>query len=200
MACAAWFEHLSAAVDGELGDDDLGCVEDHCATCAGCRRSRRRMEDLRRRSLVRIPHQAPALAAAILAHGSGRPPRRPTGSRAFAAAGIAILLIGGLAAVRAVTTDDPAAPAAPLADAAVTIRAVDDQFDATTLTVAPGTTIEWENDGQHTHRLVRQLGGELVSSDLAPGGVETVTFNESGDYEFYCSIHDGMNGRILVET
>lgn len=200
MACAAWFEHLSAAVDGELDDAALGRVDDHCATCDTCRGSRRRMEDLRRRSLVRIPHQAPALTAAILEHGSNRRHRRRTGSRALAAAGIAVLLGGGLAAIRSVTSDDPAPPAPPIADAAVTIKAVDDQFDAGTLTVASGTTIEWENDGQHTHRLVRHLGGELVSSDLAPGGVETVTFNDSGDYEYYCSIHDGMSGRILVES
>ena len=49
-------------------------------------------------------------------------------------------------------------------------------------------------------RLVRDLGGELVSTELVPGGTETVTFNHSGDYEYYCSIHDGMSGRILVES
>lgn len=200
MACPAWFELLSAGVDGELDDDALRRLDQHCALCNDCRAARRRLEDLRRRSLVRVPHDSPELAAAILVRGEAST-RRRIGGRLVAVAGVTILLAGVLVAGRSLGGDDRQPPGPDrVGEPAVKVRAIDDAFESATLTVASGTTIEWENHGEHTHRLVRDLGGELVSTELVPGGTETVTFNHSGDYEYYCSIHDGMSGRILVES
>lgn len=113
---------------------------------------------------------------------------------------VTVLLLGAFATRQYLTRDDHPSHSNGLGEPVATIKTVDDQFEADTLRVRSGATIEWENEGRHTHRLVHDFGGELISSDLAPGGTERVTFEDSGDYEYYCSIHDGMTGRILVES
>lgn len=200
MACAAWFELLSAAVDGEIGDSALRTVDEHCKTCPSCDGSRRRMEDLRRRSLVRVPHEASALSAAILGRSTSARNRHGVRGRVLALATAATMFIATVVVSQSFTSDDSPPPDMLGGEPVVTIKAVDDEFEADILTVGSGTTIEWENDGRHTHRLVRDLGGAVVSSDLAPGTVDSVTFNHAGEYEYYCSIHEGMSGRILVES
>ena len=200
MACVAWFERLSAAVDGELDPVELERLDDHCRVCPGCQASRRRLEDLRRRSLLRISPGDDQMSNAIREGAEARN-RRHTERRVLALVCIGLLLAGAAAAGRTLLgrTDGPS-PVAQGQDQPVTITAVDDEFEAGSLTVPSGTTIEWKNHGDHTHRLIRQLGGAMVASDLTPGSTETVTFTDSGDYEYYCSIHSGMQGRIRVET
>lgn len=203
MVCAAWFERISAAVDGELDDGALQDLDDHCSTCPSCTSARRRLEDLRRRSLVRIPHEAPELTATVLGGEAAARLRARTRRRGAVLAVAAVVIVASLAFAgplrRSPSTPRPSA-GGPTATTSVTIKTVDDSFDQRDLRVVRGTTIQWTNDGNHTHRLVRHLGGELVSSDLAPGRTETITFNQDGNYEYYCSVHRGMTGRILVSS
>lgn len=72
------------------------------------------------------------------------------------------------------------------------------QFSPSTLTVKVGTTVTWKGvSGSHT----------VTSDDSAPmkfdqpiseGGTVTVTFTQAGTYEYHCSIHASMHGKIIV--
>lgn len=74
----------------------------------------------------------------------------------------------------------------------------DFQFSPSTLTVKVGTTVTWKGvSGAHT----------VTSDDSAPmsfdqtiveGGVVTVTFTQAGTYEYHCSVHKSMHGKIIV--
>jgi plastocyanin len=74
----------------------------------------------------------------------------------------------------------------------------DYQFSPSTLTVKVGTTVTWKGvSGAHT----------VTSDDSAPmrfdqsiaeGGVVTVTFTQAGIYEYHCSVHKSMRGKIIV--
>jgi plastocyanin len=74
----------------------------------------------------------------------------------------------------------------------------DFQFSPSTLTVKVGTTVIWKGvSGAHT----------VTSDDSAPmrfdqsiaeGGVVTVTFTQAGTYEYHCSVHKSMRGKIIV--
>jgi len=74
----------------------------------------------------------------------------------------------------------------------------DFQFSPSTLTVSVGTTVTWKGvSGAHT----------VTSDDSAPmqfdqsigeGGTVTVTFTQAGTYEYHCSVHRSMRGKIVV--
>lgn len=78
------------------------------------------------------------------------------------------------------------------------VNVSDFQFSPSTLTVKVGTTVIWKGvSGAHT----------VTSDDSAPmqfdqpiseGGSITVTFTQAGTYEYHCSVHKSMHGKIIV--
>jgi plastocyanin len=67
------------------------------------------------------------------------------------------------------------------------------------LTVAPGTTVTWTNadDSPHT---VREKDGKFKSAALDTDDKFSQTFAAPGEYEYFCSIHPYMTGKIVVKT
>jgi len=108
----------------------------------------------------------------------------------------AISLAGalGLAALVAV------APRAPSADAANSAAVQIDNFHYTpaTLVVAPGTTVTWKNDDDSPHS-VREKDGKFKSAALDTDDTFSQTFTAPGEYEYFCSIHPRMVGKIVVK-
>ena len=74
-------------------------------------------------------------------------------------------------------------------------------FDPGQLTVAPGTTVTWVNEGQAPHTVTSTDGKELDSATLQPGDTYTFTFDE-GDagetYAYQCTIHPQMTASVKV--
>jgi plastocyanin len=66
------------------------------------------------------------------------------------------------------------------------------------LVVAPGTTVTWTNadDSPHT---VREKDGKFKSAALDTDDTFSQTFTASGEYEYFCSIHPYMTGKIVVK-
>jgi plastocyanin len=66
------------------------------------------------------------------------------------------------------------------------------------LVVAPGTTVTWTNadDSPHT---VREKDGKFKSAPLDTDDTFSQTFTASGEYEYFCSIHPYMTGKIVVK-
>ncbi len=203
MACDPWLELISAATDGELDGAEQDALDGHLARCASCRQLATRFDALRRRTLVGRPEAIPDLAPLVVARHQARRTAERTlvrrvGVAVGAAAAVVALVVGVLA------TSEPPDPAGhgPEVATAATPRVVtaDRAFSAPDLAVHAGDSVEWLNGSETEHRLVRRIGGTTLASDLDPGQVESVTFDEPGVYPYYCAIHRGMTGRVVVSS
>jgi plastocyanin len=88
--------------------------------------------------------------------------------------------------------------AASDAKAAVTIDNF--SFSPTTLTVKRGTTVVWTNKDDDVHTVKSDEGPQAFkSSALDTGDSFTVTFDKAGTYQYICSIHPHMQGKIIVQ-
>lgn len=69
------------------------------------------------------------------------------------------------------------------------------------LRVEPGDTVEWRNDPGNEPHNVTLFDGELVGGveSLAGGNSVTRAFSDTGAFAYYCSIHPGMIGIVVVE-
>jgi plastocyanin len=93
-----------------------------------------------------------------------------------------------------------ATPAPAVLTGKQTAVVVDNRFQPTSLTIAPGTTITWVNNGSNFHTLSTQDG--LFSSGALGGGQSfSYTFQQAGSYVLICRQHllNGMSGRITVQ-
>jgi plastocyanin len=117
----------------------------------------------------------------------------PTRAALLGAAGVISLLLAG--ASPSPWAGEATVPAAANA-AAVTI----DNFNFTppTLVVAPGTTVTWTN-GDDTPHSVREKDGKFKSAALDTDESFSQTFTAPGEYEYFCSIHPRMVGKIVVK-
>ena len=70
----------------------------------------------------------------------------------------------------------------------------DNKFDERVIEVSPGTTVTWTWNGDHTHNVV----GEGWASDNQDEGTFQHTFMAPGEYDYKCTLHGGMTGRVVV--
>jgi amicyanin len=104
--------------------------------------------------------------------------------RLVVAASAAALLLAGL----------PAAPARG-ANHAVTIA--DFAFSPATLTITAGDTVTWTNEDAMIHTAT-SVDGAFDSGDLDQGDDYSLTFTTPGTYDYLCTPHPSMTGRIVV--
>ena len=79
----------------------------------------------------------------------------------------------------------------------------DNVFDPVYVEVSPGTKVVWTNDGRNDHNIIPVDDGSFEGidrADFGPGKVHTATFDDAGDYPYYCSIHGTkkLNGQAGV--
>jgi plastocyanin len=78
-----------------------------------------------------------------------------------------------------------------------TIMMAGSVFSPSTLTIAKGTTITWNNNSSVTHTSTSNTS-VWDTGDIAPGTSKTTTFNTSGSFPFHCKYHSMMTGTITV--
>ncbi len=76
-------------------------------------------------------------------------------------------------------------------------------FAPKVLTVAPGTTVEWQNQDSAMHTVTSDKGA-FDSGNLGQGATFKFTFTKAGTYAYYCRYHggpggQGMSGQIVVK-
>ncbi len=71
----------------------------------------------------------------------------------------------------------------------------DFQFQPSTVTIAKGDTVTWTNLDTVVHD-VDFKGSD--SPDLKKGETYSKTFNDAGTFDYVCSIHPGMKGKVIV--
>jgi amicyanin len=123
---------------------------------------------------------------------------------------LAVLMVAGLAAAvscgaAAMPAPSPAAQTKPPAGttpgpdfkpAAVTIQNF--AYSPATLTVPVGTTVTWTNEDSVRHTVTTRTS-LFDSGLLSQGQTFSYTFNQKGTYDYYCTVHPYMTGKIIVE-
>lgn len=87
--------------------------------------------------------------------------------------------------------EDPAS-AAPVAGNEVAV--VDNDFEPVNLEVSSGETVTWLWEGDAAHNVV----GEGFESEVQDAGTFSQTFEDPGTYDYECTLHNGMTGRVTV--
>jgi len=72
-------------------------------------------------------------------------------------------------------------------------------FNQPVLTVHPGATVTWVNDDDIPHTVVDK-NGSFRSKVLDTGDRFSFTFAKAGQFEYFCSIHPHMTGKIIVKA
>jgi len=70
-------------------------------------------------------------------------------------------------------------------------------FKPNTLTVPAGTIVTWHNKDSTTHT-VTERNNTFVSSHLTRDSSFSFTFTQKGTFEYYCSSHPNMTGKVIV--
>ena len=78
-----------------------------------------------------------------------------------------------------------------------TVSIQDFSFNPGQITVAPGTTVTWTNEGPSPHTTTAD-DGSWDSGTLQQGEDFSFTFDEPGTYTYHCSIHPDMTASVKV--
>ena len=71
-------------------------------------------------------------------------------------------------------------------------------FSPMTIEVQRGATIKWINKDDIPH-VVASTAGVFKSRAIDTDGSFVFTFTEPGTYEYYCSVHPKMTGKVVVK-
>jgi plastocyanin len=144
----------------------------------------------------------------------GRPWQR---IRLALSAGLLTVLVAGLSACASPASGAPpaqttetappteaTAPAASPTEATGQVQIVmrNVAFMPKEITVPVGTTVVWTNQDSFEHTVTSGTRGNpsgLFDTRVAAGGSFSFTFDKAGTYSYYCSIHSGMNGTVVVK-
>lgn len=112
---------------------------------------------------------------------------------------MAVLAVGVLlAACSGSGTDTTDAPDDNGAGGDATEITIEDFAFSGAETVSVGDTVEVTNNDSVGHTWTAD-GGEFDSGTLSSGDTFEHTFDEAGEFDYFCSIHPNMTGSITVE-
>ena len=75
-------------------------------------------------------------------------------------------------------------------------------FQPAELTISAGATVTWTNEDNVGHTVSAGKRGTPTGEfdqNVPAGETFNYTFEEPGTYDYYCSIHPGMDGIVIVE-
>lgn len=81
----------------------------------------------------------------------------------------------------------------------------DKSFDPNPVEINAGDSVTWTNDDNEVHTVTSgsqdasNIGQEFDSGTLASGQSFTHKFDKSGTYEYFCSFHESMTGKVIVK-
>ena len=89
---------------------------------------------------------------------------------------------------------------------AVDVNAKDDLFEPNGVQIDTGTTVTWHNVGNNVHNVLPTSDGVSFGAapfgaqadKFGPGATYTYTFGTPGTFDYTCTLHTGMNGRVVV--
>jgi plastocyanin len=66
------------------------------------------------------------------------------------------------------------------------------------ITVSVGTIVKWTNNDNVAHD-VTSKNNVFFSGNMGPGATFSQTFQSTGSFPYYCTIHPGMVGTVTVQ-
>lgn len=71
-------------------------------------------------------------------------------------------------------------------------------FNPAEINVPVGSTVTWSNQDSVTHTVTAR-DKTFDSGNLPAGGTFNYTFGEKGTFEYSCTLHPNMDGKVVVE-
>lgn len=105
-----------------------------------------------------------------------------------------IFLFSALTSAPCLAEDANNAGAGPVA----TVTMDHSTFIPGEITVVPGTTVTWVNKETMPHTVVDTNKG-FRSKTIGKDASFSFTFATAGDYDYLCSIHPNMKGKVIVK-
>jgi quinohemoprotein ethanol dehydrogenase len=100
----------------------------------------------------------------------------------------------------------PPPPSSEVSASAISVNHVDIidfAFSPGTIIVPPGTTVTWTNTGKQPHTATSTVSEsnptKFDSGILQPGQSYSFTFDQAGTYDYFCTIHPFMRGKVIVD-
>ncbi|MEK6324653.1 MAG: plastocyanin/azurin family copper-binding protein [Acidobacteriota bacterium] len=108
----------------------------------------------------------------------------------------AVLAVAVVASARPRATKNRTASANAPLQAKATVKISSFKFEPKVLTVAPGTTVEWINDGGR-HSVVAD-DGSFKSDALKQGDKFEHKFDKAGSFAYHCEFHGEKGGKDMA--
>jgi plastocyanin len=89
--------------------------------------------------------------------------------------------------------------AAPSLAAERGVAVKDDFFKPKSLTILKGTRVVWTWRGEGRHNVVVAQGPSEFRSKIKREGTYGHTFGRTGTWQIVCTVHSGMNMKIVVK-
>ncbi len=105
---------------------------------------------------------------------------------------------GGMMGGSMMGGSDPAKEAA--VEGVTQVRLENIAFAPANIVVGVGTTVTWTNYDNVGHTVTSDEGGELKSQLFAQNETFSHTFDEAGEYSYYCEPHPNMQGLVTVRA
>lgn len=109
-----------------------------------------------------------------------------------------LLTVGALAASASIASLTPALAAAPPrahAAATTTVTLKDISFKKSTVKIAKGASVKWVwRDGDAPHNVTFAT----KHSKTQKSGSYTLRFAQAGTFKYHCTIHPGMDGKVVA--
>jgi amicyanin len=87
----------------------------------------------------------------------------------------------------------------PASPATVSVEIANFAFFPAEIKIKQGTTVIWTNKDSAPHTITSDSGSEISSPSLSNGGTYSHTFSQAGTFDYHCSIHLSMKGKVIVE-
>ncbi len=122
-------------------------------------------------------------------------------NRIFAGQPLTFSTISGAGPYQTPPDRQPDQPDVPQSQAQVIMQNI--SFQPRQIRVQPGTTVTWTNQDGAAHTVTAGTrdnpSGLFNSGNIGAGGSFSFTFEVPGTYNYFCSIHAGMDGVVVVE-
>jgi plastocyanin len=117
---------------------------------------------------------------------------RAIGAAALLLAGVAPALNAGM---------EPEEPLPDPEPQPTIVRMIDNRFRPARIIVAVGVTVLWSNDEADPDREHNVIARDYrwASSNFLPGETYARTFDAPGTFRYFCDLHGGMTGVVVVE-
>ncbi|MFH1169562.1 MAG: cupredoxin family copper-binding protein [Chloroflexota bacterium] len=110
-----------------------------------------------------------------------------------------LLLLPAAACQQSPATTPPAPqPGAPQTAPSVEVNIQGFAFTPDSITIPTGTTVTWHNNDGVPHTVTANAG-QFDSGSISRGQSFSYTFNQKGAYDYHCTIHPSMTGKVIVE-